>query len=120
MLGADHLLDSRSLAFADQVMEITGGEGLDVVLNSLAGEAMHKSLGLVKAFGRFLEIGKLDFYANSKLGMRPLRNNISYFAIDADQILAERPDLAGKVFRQMMALFEQGELHPLVHPAYQT
>lgn len=118
MLGADYVLDSRSLAFADRVMEITGGAGLDVVLNSLAGEAMRKSLGLVKPFGRFLEIGKLDFYANSKLGMRPLRNNISYFSIDADQILADQPELARKVFRQMMALFEQGKLHPLVHRTY--
>jgi acyl transferase domain-containing protein/NADPH:quinone reductase-like Zn-dependent oxidoreductase/SAM-dependent methyltransferase/acyl carrier protein len=118
MLGADHVLDSRSLAFADEIMEITAGEGVDVVLNSLAGEAIHKSLNVLKPFGRFLEIGKRDIFANSKLGLRPFRNNISYFAIDADQLMGERPDVAERIFRQVMDLLEEGVLHPLVHRTF--
>ncbi|MGI9332410.1 MAG: SDR family NAD(P)-dependent oxidoreductase, partial [Gammaproteobacteria bacterium] len=118
LLGVDHVLDSRSLDFADRIMALTDGEGVDVVLNSLSGEAMAKSLSVVRPFGRFLELGKRDFYENSKLGLRPFRNNISYFGIDADQLLIERPDLAGRLFRDMMSQFERGAFRPLVHRSF--
>jgi acyl transferase domain-containing protein/NADPH:quinone reductase-like Zn-dependent oxidoreductase/acyl carrier protein/NADP-dependent 3-hydroxy acid dehydrogenase YdfG len=116
MLGADHVFDSRSLGFADQVMRASGG--VDVVLNSLAGDAIARNLRLLRPFGRMLELGKRDFYENSRIGLRPLRNNISYFGIDADQLLAQRPDTARRVFIDLMALFADGSLHPLPHRTF--
>ncbi|HKC17327.1 MAG TPA: SDR family NAD(P)-dependent oxidoreductase, partial [Steroidobacteraceae bacterium] len=113
LLGADHVLDSRSLAFADQILAITKGEGVDVVLNSLAGEALRRSLDVLKPFGRFLELGKRDFFENTPIGLRPFKNNISYFGIDADQLLIARPALAGRLFREVMALFREKVLFPL-------
>ena len=113
LLGVEHALNSRSLNFADDVMKITGGVGVDVVLNSLAGEAITKSLQCLRPFGRFLEIGKRDLYANSRIGLRPFRNNLSYFGIDADTLIMERPDLARSLFRKVMAHFAAGELRPL-------
>jgi NADPH:quinone reductase-like Zn-dependent oxidoreductase/acyl carrier protein/NADP-dependent 3-hydroxy acid dehydrogenase YdfG/SAM-dependent methyltransferase len=117
LLGADHVFDSRSLEFADQVMRASGG-GVDVVLNSLAGDAIARNLRLLRPFGRMLELGKRDFYENSRIGLRPLRNNISYFGIDADQLLAQRPDTARRVFIDLMALFADGSLHPLPHRTF--
>ena len=118
LLGADHVMDSRSLAFADEIMQITNGEGIDIVLNSLAGEAITRNLSVLKPFGRFLELGKRDFYENSKIGLRPFRNNISYFGIDADQLLIERPELANRLFKEMMALFEDGVLRPMPYRSF--
>ncbi|MCG8492602.1 MAG: SDR family NAD(P)-dependent oxidoreductase [Sneathiellales bacterium] len=115
LLGCTHILDSRSLEFADQIMELTKGEGVDVVLNSLSGEAIARNLAILKPFGRFLELGKRDFYADSKIGLRPFRNNITYYGIDADQLLAEKPGLSNKLFREMMSLFEEEVFKPLVH-----
>jgi acyl transferase domain-containing protein/NADPH:quinone reductase-like Zn-dependent oxidoreductase/acyl carrier protein len=113
LLGADHVLDSRSLAFADDILELTDGAGVDVVLNSLAGEAINRNLRILRPFGRFLELGKRDFYENTRIGLRPFRNNISYFGIDADQLMAERPALTRRLFAELMQLFAQGELKPL-------
>ena len=113
MLGVDHVLNSRSLEFADEIMRLTDGVGVDIVLNSLAGEAITKSLQVLRPFGRFLEIGKRDLYANSKIGLRPFRNNLSYFGIDADTLLIERPDLARASFNSVIELFKTGELRPL-------
>ncbi len=118
LLGADHVMDSRSLAFADEIMEITQGKGVDIVLNSLAGEAITRNLAVLKPFGRFLELGKRDFYENSKIGLRPFRNNISYFGIDADQLLIERPELANRLFKEMMKLFDDGSLRPMPYRAF--
>lgn len=113
LLGADHVFDSRSLAYADQILASTDGEGVDVVLNSLAGEAIRRNLHVLRPFGRFLELGKRDFFENTPIGLRPFKDNISYFGIDADQLLIARPDLAGRVFREVMALFRSGVLSPL-------
>ncbi|MBV8738196.1 MAG: acyltransferase domain-containing protein [Alphaproteobacteria bacterium] len=114
LAGADYVLDSRDLGFADQVREITGGAGVDVVLNSLSGEAMERSLELLCPFGRFLELGKRDFYVNRRLHLRPLRHNVSYFAIDIDQLPLRRPALARSLLAEVLALLRRFSQLPLV------
>ena len=89
-IGVEHVLDSRTLAFAGEVMRITKEEGVDLVLNSLAGEAIHQSLSLLRQYGRFLEIGKRDIYGNTKVGLFPFRKNLSYHAIDLGHALDPR------------------------------
>src|SRR5262249_33983624 len=59
-LGVHHVMDSRSLDFANEVMERTGGQGVNIVLNSLAGAFIPASLAVLGAHGRFVEIGKRD------------------------------------------------------------
>lgn len=118
LLGVDHVFDSRSLAYADEILALTDGEGVDVVLNSLAGEAIRRNLRVLKPFGRFLELGKRDFFENTPIGLRPFKDNISYFGIDADQLLLARPVLAGRLFREVMALFREGVLFPLPYRAF--
>ncbi|MFM0640343.1 SDR family NAD(P)-dependent oxidoreductase [Paraburkholderia metrosideri] len=118
LLGADHVFDSRSLAFADEIRERTQGAGVDIVLNSLAGEAMVRSIDTLRPFGRFLELGKRDFYENSRIGLRPFRNNISYFGIDADQLMSALPNLTARLFEEVMQLFADGVLHPLPYRAF--
>jgi phthiocerol/phenolphthiocerol synthesis type-I polyketide synthase C len=113
LLGADHVFNSRSLDFADEILRATGGEGVDIVLNSLAGEAVTKNLEILRPFGRLLELGKRDFYENNRIGLRPFRHNIRYFAVDADQVMALRPDMAARGFRQLLELFRERVLSPL-------
>lgn len=112
-MGVRHIFDSRSLDFADQILRQTGGRGVDLVLNSLAGEAINSNLQVLKPFGRFMELGKRDFYENTRIGLRPFRNNISFFGIDADQIMQMQPELTRRLFGEIMALFKRGVLHPL-------
>jgi len=118
MLGADHVLDSRSLDFVSGVRRLTGGEGVDLVLNSLFSEAMERSIELVKPFGRFLELGKRDYYADRKIGLRPFRRNVSYFGIDADQLLVNVPDLTRRIFTEIGQLFADEKLTPLPYRAF--
>jgi acyl transferase domain-containing protein/acyl carrier protein/2-polyprenyl-3-methyl-5-hydroxy-6-metoxy-1,4-benzoquinol methylase len=117
-LGVHHVMDSRSLAFADEVMQLTGGKGVDIVLNSLAGNAIPKSISVLSSYGRFIEIGKQDIYGNSKLGLKPFRNNLSFFAVDVDRLLSNRPDFASELFRELMKQFEEQTLHPLPHRVF--
>ncbi len=109
-LGVAHTLDSRSAAFSDQVAELTGGRGVDVVLNSIAGEMAERSLACLAPFGRFVELGKRDFAANSGMGLRALANNITYHAVDLDQLPVYRPDGIPAILEQLRQAFAAEQL----------
>ncbi|MDE2121906.1 MAG: zinc-binding dehydrogenase, partial [Betaproteobacteria bacterium] len=118
LLGVAHVLDSRDPGFDQEVLRASSGQGVDVVLNSLAGEAITRNLQCLKPFGRFIELGKRDFYENTPVGLRPFRNNLSYFGVDADQLMQLRPELARDVFAEVMRAFADGRLHPLPHRVF--
>jgi len=112
-MGVEHVLDSRTLEFADRIMEITEGRGVDAVLNSLAGDFIPKNFSVLATFGRYLEIGKIDVYGNSKIGLEPLRNNISFFVIDLAQHLQDKPDYVAEMFSDLEEKFYAGDYRPL-------
>jgi acyl transferase domain-containing protein/NADPH:quinone reductase-like Zn-dependent oxidoreductase/acyl carrier protein len=80
--GVEHVFDSRTLDFAEQVREVTSGRGVDVVLNSLTGAAMRASLDLLAPTGRFIEIGKRDLYDGARIDLGIFRHGITYAALD--------------------------------------
>ena len=110
-LGADHVLESRSTGFVEGVRKraLTGanGTGADVVLNSLAQDAMEQSLACLAPFGRFVELGKRDFVADTQIGVRVFRKNASYFGVDVDQLMA-RGDLGSQLLKRIMKEFRKG------------
>ncbi len=112
-LGVEHVFDSRSLSFADDVMAATNGEGVDVVLNSLSGEFIPKGLGVLRQFGRFVEIGARDIYQNSQLGLRPFANNLSFLAIELGPLMLQRPDYIRSMLDEIMGYFAAGQFRPL-------
>lgn len=117
-MGVPHVMNSRTLEFADQVREITQGRGVDAVLNSLAGEFVPKSLSVLAPFGRFLEIGKIDVYGNTKLGLAALKDNISYYVIDLAQVLSEKPACVASMYQDLTERFASGEYGPLPHKVF--
>ncbi len=117
-LGIEHVMDSRSLDFAVEVMARTNGEGVDLVLNSLAGEAMAQSLAALAPYGRFLELGKRDIYQNSPLGLWPFQKNLSFFAIDLARAIAERPVLIMNLLSDVLQRVADGALQPLPAAAF--
>ncbi|XXY48825.1 SDR family NAD(P)-dependent oxidoreductase [Sorangium sp. So ce269] len=112
-LGVRHVMDSRTLAFAEEVLSRTGGRGVDVVLNSLAGEAIARGLAALAPYGRFLEIGKRDIHGNTPLGLAPFKKSLAYFAVDLAGMLIERPRQFAALFHEVMRRFHDGALRPL-------
>jgi acyl transferase domain-containing protein/NADPH:quinone reductase-like Zn-dependent oxidoreductase/acyl carrier protein/short-subunit dehydrogenase len=115
--GVTHVLDSRATTFVDDVRAITGG-GVDVVLNSLAGEAMERSIACLRPFGRFIELGKRDYVTNTHIGLRPFRRNLTYFGVDVDQVIGSRKALGLKLFAKMMKEFDKGTYTPLPYSMF--
>jgi acyl transferase domain-containing protein/NADPH:quinone reductase-like Zn-dependent oxidoreductase/thioesterase domain-containing protein/NAD(P)-dependent dehydrogenase (short-subunit alcohol dehydrogenase family)/acyl carrier protein len=112
-LGIRHVMDSRSTAFAAEIRRLTKGAGVDLVLNSLAGDAIAKGLSALAPGGRFLEIGKRDVYGNTAVGLRPFRNNLSLFVIDLGQVMATQPQTVQNLLQTILKLFRANKLRPL-------
>ena len=68
-LKPENILNSRSSSFEPEIMKLTGGRGVNMVLNSLAGDKLQASVRTLAKHGRFLEIGKFDLSNNTALGM---------------------------------------------------
>ncbi|MEV8379017.1 KR domain-containing protein [Kribbella sp. NPDC056861] len=105
--------DSRSTTFFDDILSWTGSEGVDVVVNSIGGEIMDKSLELVRPFGRFVELGMSDLAADRKLRLGPFKRSISFHAFDVDQMMLLRPDLVRRHLTDVVELFDQEVFEPL-------
>jgi len=117
-MGIEYVMDSRSLAFADEVLAATNGEGVDVVVNSLAGEAIPKGLSILRPYGRFLELGKRDIYANAQIGLLPFDRDLSFSSIALDRMFFERPAMLGSMAREIVAWVEDRELEPIPYTAF--
>jgi acyl transferase domain-containing protein/thioesterase domain-containing protein len=117
-LGIQHVMDSRTLEFADHVLSLTENRGVDLVLNSISGEAIPKSISTLAAGGRFLEIGKRDIYANSALDLYPFRNNLSFYAVDMLGLTATREELVLRVTREVWERLVHRDLPPLNATAF--
>ena len=112
-LGAPYVMDSRSLTFADEIMGVTQGRGVDIVLNSLAGQGLVKSLSCLASGGHFVELGKRDFYQNSAIGLWPFRKNITFHAFDLIQLLLTQPALARRIPGELERMLANGSFRPL-------
>jgi len=104
-VAEDHISSSRELEFKQRFLEQTGGEGVDVVLNSLTGEFIDASLELLPRGGRFLEMGKADLRDPERITAD--HPGVSYRADDLSKMGLPR---LREVFSEVVGLIEAGEL----------
>ncbi|OJZ64546.1 polyketide synthase [Mycobacterium paraffinicum] len=109
-MGIEHVYDSRSAAFADEIRRDTGGYGVDVVLNSLPGAAQRAGIELLAFGGRFVELGKRDIYRDTHLGLFPFRRNLSLFAVDLALLTFSHPETVRRLLTTVYRHTADGEL----------
>ncbi|WP_159050597.1 SDR family NAD(P)-dependent oxidoreductase, partial [Streptomyces cellostaticus] len=102
-----HIASTRDLAFCERFLAVTGGEGMDVVVNALAGEFTDASLRLLPRGGRFVEMGKTDIRDSEQVAQT--YPGVVYQAFDLMD--AGVPRIA-EMFAELGAMFEAGTLVP--------
>ena len=113
-LGVKHVFDSRQTAFGEEILKATGGEGVDVVLNSLTSEGfIDASLSCLKQGGRFVEMARRDILSEEE--MAAVRPDVPYHILELDVLKKTEPARVGKVLRNVMARVAGGELNPIIH-----
>jgi acyl transferase domain-containing protein/phospholipid N-methyltransferase len=106
-IGVKHVLNSRTLEFGEQVMEITNGKGVDIVLNSLSEDFISKSLTVLNKGGKFLEIGYSESWNQKRENEFP---HISYFSIDLSKLVNESPSFYSDTMNVILEMFKSKEL----------
>ncbi len=113
-LGVEHIFDSRQTRFGEEILEATGGEGVNVVLNSLTSEGfIDASLSCLARGGRFVELARRDILTEEE--MAAVRPDVSYAILELDVLKKTEPAWVGEVLRDVMARIATGELKPLIH-----
>lgn len=115
-LDANHIFSSRHTLFVSQIDQKTGGKGVDVVLNSLAGHALSESWRCLAHLGRFVEIGKRDIRAFNNLPMQPFSRNVSFFSLDLKVLADHNAALLGRVVQDIQALVLDKETQTQIMP----
>ena len=110
-IGVTHVFDSRSAAFADEIMALTNGRGVDVVLNSLSGELIEPSFRVLTRGGRFVEIGKRGIKDHDWVAA--LNRDLRYFIVDWGETAASDPKLIGNMFARLVGELRHGTLAAL-------
>jgi acyl transferase domain-containing protein len=110
-LGVTAVMDSRSTAFSDEVLAATGGEGVHVVLNSLAGEFIPASLRALAPGGHFLELGKRGIWTEAEVeGFAP---GVRYQVYDLGERAHADRGLLRPILDDIVGALADGSLHPL-------
>ncbi len=112
-LGVEYVGDSRSVVFAEEISAATGGAGVDVVLNSLAGEAIRRGVEILAPGGRFVELGKRDVYADAQLGLAALAKSGSFAVVDLDLNMRLAPQRYRQMLHEVLAKVVEGTLDRL-------
>jgi acyl transferase domain-containing protein/acyl carrier protein len=110
-IGVKHVMDSRTTDFAGEVMRRTSGAGVDIVLNSLTGDAIPKGLSLLRSGGRFLEIGKAELWDAERVAS--VNPRARYVAVDLAATLHADPARVRPQFLKLVDEVSARTLEPL-------
>ncbi len=116
-LGISHIYDSRSSDYGLQILSDTGGEGVDVALNSLTSEGfIEATLVALAEGGRFVEIGKRNIWTSER--MQAVRPDVSYHIFALDELMENHPHDVSQLLEEIADRLGRGELQPLRHRIY--
>lgn len=107
----DHIFSSRDTSFVANIMEMTQGQGVDVVLNSLAGILLQESFDCLAPFGRFVELGKRDFELNHGLAMEAFKRAVTFSSIDVVALGERKPVEANRILKDVVRLVAEKEIN---------
>lgn len=108
--GIEHVYDSRSTDFAEEIRRDTAGYGVDVVLNSLIGPAQRAGIELLAFGGRFVEIGNRDVYEHTRVDLFPFRRNLAFYYADLALMGVSDPERVGSLLRTVYDVVGDGRL----------
>jgi len=110
-IGIRNVMSSRSIEFYDQILACTKGAGIDVILNTLPGEALEKGMKLLKNFGRFIHLDKTDIYKKRLINLDLFKKSISFTFFDLSVFYAD--EKIRNILEEVSCLFKKKVFSPL-------
>ena len=114
--GVQYIFNSRTLAFAQEIEQQTQGGGVNLILNSLSGEFIEKSLSVLSPEGRFIEIGKAGIWSPAQMAQH--RPDVTYQIIDLVAVTVNQPSLIQSMLGAIAQQLQQNKFQPLPSKAF--
>lgn len=109
----DHIFNSRDGSFLADVMEATNGIGVDLVLNSLAGELLSTSWKCVAPYGAMVEIGKRDMVGRGQLALAPFEDNRTFLGGDIARLMVTHKSTLNRLLKLTLDQYLEGNFKPI-------
>lgn len=109
-LDENHIFSSRNDSFMRDIMSLTEGKGVDVVLNNLAGQLIHATLGCVRPFGRFIEVNRENVYDHAKLNLEFFQKGVVFASVDSVTMFEQNKPLSARIFQESWRLVQNGKV----------
>lgn len=110
----DRIFYSRDASFARSIRRATGEVGVDVIVNSLAGDLLRETWECLAPFGRFVEIGKADITKNTRLDMQPFEHSVTFSSVDLTKVGKFKPQVMKRLLGDVCRLIGEGSVHPVL------
>lgn len=131
--GCDHPIDYKSVDYVEEVMRISGGRGVNVVLDPLGGKDTKKGYSILRPTGMIVAFGLANAHSGTKRSLlhaslvmlsvprfsayRLLGENKAVAGVNIGRLFGEQEMLAEEL-TELLALYEKGAIAPHVHEAF--
>lgn len=118
-MGVHHVINYREQDFAKRIQQLTDGKGVDVVINTLSGDAIQKGLKLLAPGGRYMEIAMTGLKSAKSIDLSCLADNQVFYSIDLRKMMLSRKEQVTPYLDRMREVLEQGRIKPTVGEIFQ-
>jgi putative PIG3 family NAD(P)H quinone oxidoreductase len=119
-LGAHHAINYRRFDFVEVIRELTGGRGVDLVLDIIGGSYVPRNLSALATEGRLVQIGLMEGESSASVDLRRVlgrRLTITGSTL-RPRTVAEKGLIAGALLREVWPLLDRGVVRPIVHRTF--
>ncbi len=116
--GADHALNYGDAGWPDQVKQLTGGRGADVIYDPVGGEVFDLSTKCLASEGRLLVIGFAGGTIPSIAANRILLKQISIVGVYWGGYLEHHPEYMHEAQAALFKMYEAGQIKPIVSQTF--
>jgi NADPH:quinone reductase-like Zn-dependent oxidoreductase/3-oxoacyl-(acyl-carrier-protein) synthase/acyl carrier protein len=113
-LGVRQLINYRQIDFETEIKRLTGGRGVDVVINTLSGDALQKGMRCLAAGGRYIEIAMTALRTAKSVDLSVLNDNQSFYSVDLRKLFRGNPACFADYRDETLSLVERGIVTPMV------
>jgi acyl transferase domain-containing protein/NADPH:quinone reductase-like Zn-dependent oxidoreductase/acyl carrier protein/2-polyprenyl-3-methyl-5-hydroxy-6-metoxy-1,4-benzoquinol methylase len=117
-IGVKHLINYRNTDFEAEINRLTHGAGVDIVVNTLPGEALQKGLHCLAPGGRYLDVAMTSLKSAKSIDLSVMNNNQSFFSINMRKVCLDRKNLANAYLKEMVNLIENNIISPNINDIF--
>ncbi|MGG0754206.1 SDR family NAD(P)-dependent oxidoreductase [Brevibacillus laterosporus] len=117
-IGVPHAINYIDSDFEQEIYRLTDGKGVDVVINTLAGDAIQKGLGCLARGGRYIEIAMTALKSARTIDLSILNNNQSFYSIDLRKLGLEQPNVLRDYRKEMLRLIKENVIQPTIYKVF--